>query len=305
MVRALVGRGWTVRPLVRDRRKARAVLESDESAWVQGDALDHGALAALLGGASAVVHCIGIRREFPPEVTFARLHPGATRALLDAAAEAGVRRFVHISALGTRPDAATPYHRSKYESERLVRESGLDWTILRPSLVHGPHGEFVRMARAWVLGRAPPWFFLPYFGRFERPGGGGLPRLVSAKVQPVHVDDVAHAVCACLERDESIGEVYPLAGPETLDWPGVLTAIRDAMPMGDKRKRPAAMPGALASAMARGAGAIGLGALLPFGPSEPIMATEDNTCALDKARAHLDFRPAAFVESVRAYGGGL
>jgi uncharacterized protein YbjT (DUF2867 family) len=307
--RALAASGHAVRALVRDRRKASANLTQERTEWIIGDALESPGVDELCAGADAVVHCIGIRREVRPHVTFDRMHPDATRRLIDAARNAGVRRFVHISALGTRPHAPSDYHRSKFESETLVRSSGLDWTILRPSLIHGPDGEFIQMIKGWVLGREAPWFFMPYFARIEAPpsGAGGLPlpRLVSAKVQPVFVGDVAAAVVAALASDDAIGEVYPLAGSETLDWPTLLAIVRDEMPLTERGKRALPLPGVVGVAMARAAEAVGLGALLPFGPSEPVMATEDNTCSTDKARRHLGLRPSAFLPTIREYAASI
>lgn len=304
VVRALVSRGHTVRALVRDRAKARETLPTQGVEWVLGDMDDAGALARLCNGAEAAVHCIGIRREFAPEVTFEKAHVQATRTLLDASKGAGVRRLIHVSALGTRPGAATKYHRTKYEAETLVRRSDLDWTIVRPSLIHGEDGEFMRMVKDWVLGRSAPYFVLPYFVRVEPPKGfPPVPGLVSAKVQPVHVDDVAGAIAAALESREAVGEVYPLAGSEILDWPTLLTTIRDALPLSDKSKKPAPLPGILGAAMAWKAELVGLGAALPFGPSEPIMATEESTASLDKVRQHLHLRPRAFSSSLREYAG--
>lgn len=303
--RALAESGRRVRCLVRDRDKAATALPKGAE-WVFGDIEDRGAMAELASGCAAVVHCIGIRREIPPSATFERAHPLATAATIEAARGAGVRRFIHISALGTRPNAATAYHRSKYEAEQLVRRSGLEWTILRPSLIHGPDGEFMKMARDWALGRAAPFFFLPYFARAVPPKGfPPIPKPESAKVQPVHVDDVAAAVIACLDRPASIGEVYPLAGQEVLDWPALLETIRDAVPFSEKKKPIVPLPGVLASAAARAAEAVGVGAALPFGPSEPIMATEDNTALMDKARQHLGLSARPFVASMRAYAAEI
>ncbi|HBS28630.1 MAG TPA: hypothetical protein DEB06_04065 [Phycisphaerales bacterium] len=311
MCRALIAGGRRVRALVRDRDKSRDALGGlgpDQGLTaVIGDVFNPSAVKRLLTGCDAVVHTIGIRRELPPEVTFARHHPGATRAVLDGARSAGVRRFVHISALGTRADAPSAYHRSKFESEGLVRASGLEWTILRPSLIHGPDGEFVRMVKGWVLGRSAPWFFIPYFARVEvsRSFPPRPPRLESALVQPVHVDDVAAAGVRALEMPEAVGEVYPLTGPESLDWPEVIGAIRDAMHLTDRRKRLLPMPGPVGFAVASVAGALGLGALLDFGPSEPLMATEDQMARTDKAGAHLGFRPRRFHDSLRAYAPSI
>lgn len=305
-VRALLDAGMHVRALVRDREKARVILPTQGVTWVQGDILDAGATAELVAGASGVVHCIGIRREVPPQVTFAHMHVHATRGLLEAAGRAGAARFIHISALGTRPDAVSAYHRSKFESERLVRSSGLSWTILRPSLIHGPDGEFMKMAKDWVLGRAAPWFILPYFVRIAPPSGfPPVPKLESASIQPVHVQDVAWAIVASLRNPASIGEVYPLGGSETLDWPTLLAAVRDALPITERWKKPAPLPGLVGFAMAKAAEFLGVGAALPFGPSEPLMAIEDNTCATDKASAHLGFRPRGFLGSMRAYAAQI
>ncbi len=306
-VRALVDRGWKVRALLRDPIKARRFLPSGPIDWVEGDVFDAASLQRFVRGCDALVHTIGIRREFPPEVTFQRMHPGATRRLLAAAAEGGVSRFIHISALGTRPEAPTAYHRSKHDSEALVRASGLEWTILRPSIIHGPDGEFMQMVKAWCLGRAQPFIFIPYFARLERREGSRLPMpaLASARLQPVSVDDVAQAVVASLENRRAIGEVYALTGPEALDWPTLLRAVRDALPLGDKHKPVVPIPAPFARAAAEFARILGLGALLPFGPSEPVMASEDNTAPLDKVAAHLALSTRPFTPTMRQYAAQI
>ncbi|MDX2116328.1 MAG: NAD(P)H-binding protein [Planctomycetota bacterium] len=306
VVAALTGQGCRVRALVRDREKARGALPEQGVEWVVGDGTDRGAVGELVAGSAAAVQCIGIRREFPPRTTFARQHVMTARVLTEAMRSAGVGRLVHVSALGTRPDAATKYHRSKFEAETIVRNSGLEWTILRPSLVHGADGEFMSMAKDWVLGRAAPWFVLPYFVRVEPPSGfPPAPKLVSAKVQPVHVDDVAQAVVASLRDARAVGEVYALGGPEAFDWPTLLTTIRDTLPITEKWKKPAPLPGVLGAAVATAAEAIGMGGALPFGPSEPIMATEDSVCAMDKAREHLGLRPRGFTSSLKQYAAQI
>lgn len=325
VVATLLDRGHTVRALVRDPEKAWGTLpSSDRVARIRGDVFDPRALASLLQGTDAVVHTIGIRREgggAAPGVTFERMHPRATQAVIDAmrlnaasrstggaGAKGSGGRIVHVSALGTRPDAPSDYWRTKYDAELIVRRSGFDWTIVRPSIIHGHDGEFVEMVRDWVLGRAAPRFFLPYFAKVEPPKMGlppTPPRLTSALVQPVHVDDVASAIVDALERDTSIGELYTLTGPDTVDWPTLLTTIRDAMPMGDKNKKPRPIPAPIGVCAARAAKALGLDAALPFGPSEPLMASEDSVASHEKARAHLGFTPRGFKRSVAQYSGQI
>ncbi|MEO1130086.1 MAG: NAD(P)H-binding protein [Planctomycetota bacterium] len=303
VVRALLGQGHAVRALVRDPAKASSVLPSDGVTRVVGDVFESAAVRDLVDGADAVVHTIGIRREVPPEITFARLHTEATRRVLDAAVGQGVRRWVQVSALGVRPGAPAAYYRSKYASEQLVRGSGLEWTILRPSLIHGHDGELIGMIRDWSLGRAAPRFFIPYFTRPEF-GEGSPPKpptLVSPMIAPVAVEDVAAMACAAIERSEAVGEIYPLAGPDEIDWPTLLSTVRDAIPLADERKKIIGVPAHAALGMAHAAGALGLSQALPFGTSEPVMAMEDSVASTVKAREHLGFEPRPFASTVAAY----
>ena len=304
VVRELLARGFRVRALARNAEKAWRVLPEDERLdIVEGDIFEPEARDRLVEGAGAVVHLIGIRREPGGGVTFERMHVDATARILEAAKAAGVTRFIQMSALGTRSGAPSRYHQTKLEGELLVRHSGLDWTILRPSIIHGPEGEFMEMARGWVTGEAAPKFFLPYF---EQPGKalderrlGETPR--ASFVQPVAVEDVAWAVGACLQRDETAGEVYPLGGPDAYTWPDLLTVIRDLLPDAKKSLKPVGVPAPVALGMAKAAGAIGAGRLLPFGPDDVLMATEDSVCSNVKAQKHLGFNPASFAGRVREY----
>lgn len=310
VVEALTSRGWTVRGLVRDVEKARTLLPTPRPlerspagrvVAVQGDVFDRKAVADLVAGADAVVHLIGIRREQTGGVTYQRLHVEATSRMLEAASGAGVRRYVHMSALGARADAPGEYHRTKHEAEQLVRASGLDWTILRPSIIHGPDGEFMQMARGWVTGEAPPYKFLPYFFSTDPDSGEAIP----GRLQPVHVDDVARALADAIENPAASGEIYPLGGPDAFDWPTMLVAVRDVIPGAKPKLKPLGLHGEFISTVAHAAKAIGLGQALPFGPDEPLMGVEDNTSSIAKARAHLGFNPRPFVTSLREYAGAI
>jgi len=289
LVATLLERGHRVRALARDRGKAARTLPIHRIELILGDVFDAQAMRDLTDGADALIHLIGIRREAPGGVTFQRLHVDATASALSAASEAGVRRYLHMSALGVRPDAVADYHRSKYEAECLVRDSSLAWTIFRPSVILGADGEFMEMARGWVRGQAMPKRFLPYFRKPPRRVQGQIihDETDSASLQPIDVEDVASAFASALERDEAIGEVYPLGGPDVMTWPQLLESIRDATPGAKPGIKPKGVPVNLARAAATFFGWLGLGQLLPFGPDEPIMASEENTCSQAKAQAHL------------------
>lgn len=306
IVRELLARGWHVRALARDRAKAASLPHDPRLHAVIGDPSDPTDLDALLAGASACVNAIGIIREAGGN-TFQRAHVETTRRIIDAARRAGVRRFVQVSALGVRDHGPTRYQQSKFAAEQLLRRSGLDWTILRPSLVHGPEGEFMRLAKGWATGSKPPYFFLPYFV------GGGPASDVPlaplkrdpASVQPIAVEDVARAVASALERSDAIGEVYNLVGPETLSWPELLAAVRDAVPGGRPDLDPRPIQSEHAAMAARVARLAGLGALLPFDDGMAIMGAEDSTACGAKARSDLGLDPAPFRAALAGYAARI
>ncbi|MBX3385762.1 MAG: NAD(P)H-binding protein [Phycisphaeraceae bacterium] len=320
VVRELVKRGHRVRALVRSLEKAYDALGTASELrkagieLVVGDVCDARVADELVGpcgGDGAVVHLVGIIREVrgvtrndPPQ-TFERMHVRATRTMVEAAQRAGVKRYVQMSALGSGPEGRTEYQRTKWEAERIVRQSGLEWTVVRPSLIHGPDGEFIRMLGDLASGEIAPWFFIPYFVRMEKddrvPAGGS--EFVPAKVQPVYVEDVAKAIGESLERAESIGEVYPLVGSEVLNWQELSEFIRDALPGTNKKMGTWFIPGEHAAVMARVAGKVGLGSLLPFDEGQARMATEDSTADGLKARADLGVEARPFRETVRSYAG--
>src|SRR5437762_13145867 len=158
----LTSRGYSVNALVNRRAvdDRGGVVRSVAGGLFDAEALEEG-----IGDCEAVIHLVGIIMERPGKgVTFQRIHFEGTQRVVDAAKRAGVRRYVHMSALGVRPDAISTYHKTKYRAEQYVRASGLDWTILRPSLIHGPKGEFMQMEAAWSRHKAPPFLFMPYFG---------------------------------------------------------------------------------------------------------------------------------------------
>lgn len=308
VVRELLRRGFAVRALARSMEKAKETLPFGEGAGridlTVGDATDGAAVSRLCAGAWGVVHLVGIRREFRGGTTFRRAHVESTQRVIEAARGAGARRLVHMSALGVRPNAPTEYHRTKHEAEMLVRESGAAWTILRPSLIHGPDGEFVRMVKAWATRSAPPYLFLPYFLRLAPNHGNMLEpfQVETPRVQPVAVTDVATAFAECLMRPETIGEVIALGGPEAMEWPRALETIRDAIPGTNRAIGPMGLPGPAGLAMAKGAAAVGMADALPFGPSEPVMASEDNVCSTVKAREMLGIEPRSLASAAREYG---
>lgn len=312
VVAELVRRGFAVRALVRDRAKARDVLPRGEIvAIVEGEALAEGVARELARGADACIHLIGIIREESGGQTFQRMHVQATRAVVDACAAGGPKRYLHMSALGVSPEGKSAYQKTKWEAEQIVRRSGsggaggdgLEWTIFRPSLIHGAQGEFVQMIKGLCSGQEPPYYFIPYFTRavVDQRVPMGTVTQTSARVSPVWVDDVARAFVEAISRPETVGEVYNLVGPDELTWPELLTALRDAIPGTNHTLQPWGIPGSRGIAVAKVARVLGLGGMLPFDEGQVHMAMEDSTAERSKVRAHLGLEPRAFAAALDEY----
>jgi len=257
VVRQLLAAGHIPCCLV--RKGSEQKLADREKVEVRlGDATRPETLAGALAGCDAVIHLIGIIREVPDQgVTFRQLHVEATRHVLAAAREQGVRRYLHMSSNGARPEGQTDYHRTKWEAEELVRASGLDWTIFRPSVIFGPGDGFINML-AKLVRRFP---VVPVIGDGEY------------RMTPVAVTDVAAGFVSALELPASIGQVYHCGGPETLTYNRILDAVGTAL--GKSGVTKLHQPVALVRPMI---------ALLEKSPSFPItsaqltMLLEGNTC---------------------------
>lgn len=213
ILRQLVAAGHTVRALVRPGSEGGVAIHKGVEIR-RGDVTDPASLDGALNGCQAVIHLVGIIRENPGKgVTFRRLHVEATRNMLTAAATQGVRRFVHMSANGTRANAESEYHRTKWQAEEAVRASGLDWTIFRPSLIFGPGGEFVTMLTGLVR-RLP---IVPVIG-------DGQYRLA-----PVAVADVAAGFVGALTHPEAVEKLYHCCGPAEYSYDEILDLVGAAL----------------------------------------------------------------------------
>lgn len=187
----------------RRRERARHVVLLPMADVVETTLATDAELDGLVSGCSAVINLVGVLHSrwgdpYGPE--FAAAHVALPQRLVDACRRTGVRRLVHVSALGVGDDASklpSMYLRSKADGEQVVRGSGLDWTVLRPSVVFGPDDRFLNVfARLMRLAPVMP------VARAE------------TRFQPVYVGDVAQAILNVLARGETFGKTYELAGPE-------------------------------------------------------------------------------------------
>jgi uncharacterized protein YbjT (DUF2867 family) len=200
----LAHRGWRI--IVASRHPDRALsLKVSGSVGqvvpVFADVRDDGSVATAVAGAHAVVNLVGILFERGKQ-RFDAVQNEAAGRVARAAAAAGATRFVQISAIGASADSPSAYARSKAAGEAAVRAAFPAAAIVRPSVIFGPEDGFFNLFAG--LARNAP--FLPLFG-------GGTSRF-----QPVYVQDVADAIVACLEGEETAGQTYELGGPRVYSF---------------------------------------------------------------------------------------
>ncbi len=211
IIQQLVAKNYAVRALV---RQADALDDFGGIETIIGDTTQPETLRDQLTGCDAVIHLVGIIREFTGRgVTFKRLHVDSTDHVLNATEEQGIKRYLQMSANGTRANAVTNYHQSKWEAEELVRQSNLDWTIFRPSLIFGPHDQFVNML-AQLIKTLP---IVPVMGNGQY------------QLQPVSIIDIAESFVTALDKPETAGKIYPCCGPQTFSYDQILDLIAQAL----------------------------------------------------------------------------
>lgn len=274
--RELLNRGHEIRLLVHKRGDGfEPGLEQ-----VEGDVTLPESFADRVRGCDATINLVGIIREFPGRgMTFERLHVAGTQNIIAAAKEAGVRRHLQMSALGTRPDAVSAYHRTKFRAEEIVRASGLDWTIFRPSIMFGPRDAFVNLLAGYI--RSYPAVPVIGDGRY--------------RLQPVSADDVARCFAMALELPETVGNTFELCGPDRLAYNEMLDVIGRAL--GKERVAKIHNPLPLMKLV------VPLLQGLPFFPltmDQLLMLVEENICD-GSWRETFRFEPARFAEGIAAY----
>lgn len=256
---ALLAEGHTVRCLVRhDTVALPAPAEK-----VRGDVRDPASLQAAMEGCEGVVHLVGIIEEKPAQgITFERMHTEATAHVVAAAQQAGLQRFLHMSANGARPDGVSRYQTTKWQAEEHVRHAGFaHWTIFRPSVIFGDpgpnHPEFcTQLARTLIR----PFPILPVFG-------DGL-----YAMQPIAVEEVAAAFAKAVTLPAAQAQTYAAVGLTRFSYLEILDRITRGMGLAPKPKLH--QPVWLVRPVVRTVGRLGL---LPITPDQFEMLLDGNT----------------------------
>ena len=203
VVHALRERDRPVRALVRDRSgKSATTLAAWGAELVQGDMTDRESLRRAVEGADVVVHLVAIRQG--REEQFRQIMEQGTRDLVAAAQEAGVRRFVLMSALGTSEETKdlVPYYHAKWVEEETVRGSGLEHVIFRPSFVFARDGGILPTFRK--LAKLTP--VTPIVGSGQQ------------RIQPIWIDDVGAYFAQSIDSAEAANHIFELGGPDVVSW---------------------------------------------------------------------------------------
>ncbi len=203
-----------VRGLSRSPERARQRLDLPNLEWVRAEVTEPSTLPNALKGAQAIVSAVqfeGYPVENPKRgLTFERVDFGGTVALLEAAKKVGVEQFVYVSGAAADENATHPGFRAKGKAERAIRESGLAYTIFRPSLVYGPEDKVMN-------GFAKLLKFSPAFGV---PGTG------RQKVQPVLVDDLAACVAMAISG-KGRNATFDVGGPELMTFDEMIRILME------------------------------------------------------------------------------
>ncbi len=213
LVRRLAAAGYGVRAAERDTDAALFLKPMGDVGQIvpwPADITKPDSVAAAVAGADAVVNLVGILYE-SGAATFRKIHEEGAANVAKAAAEAGVARLIHVSALGADANSPAKYARTKAAGEEAVKAAFPKATILRPSVVFGPEDDFFN--RFASMARLSP--VLPVMGGKDGP-----------KFQPVFVGDVADAILASLVENKAQGQVYELGGPAVYSFRQIMQLVK-------------------------------------------------------------------------------
>ena len=284
LVARLVAQGERPRCLVRDTQRAAAILPSEMAELVQGDTTLPASLEVAMLGVDTVVHAAFITADRKQSAGnhYEATNVQGTANVVQAAQSAGVKRMIEMSGLGTKSDKPGSYMQGRYLAEKVLKESGLDWTIIQPSVLFGKDAPFIK-GLSDLIRTAP---VVPLIG-----GGNTL-------FQPIYVEDVVTAVMKVLEDPvRTTGKTYTIGGPEYYTFTQIIDALLHAM---HKTRIKVYAPTPLV-----GIGAAAMEAVLPKPPltrAAMTLFSFDNTTDLNSVEREFGFKPLSFARYLEEQG---
>jgi uncharacterized protein YbjT (DUF2867 family) len=274
---ALIDAGHRVVALTRDAAGGEALgrrLTPAQAAQVEvrhGDVVAFGSLAPAFEGVDAVLHLVAIPRDWDGGASLRLVNTEGTRNVVAATREAGVRRFVHLGAMGVVDDPDLHYASSKAKATALVKDSGLDWTVLSPSLLFGPRDGFFNIVADLVR---------------ISPGITPITGLGTSRFQPLAIEDLARIVVRTFADDATIGGEYELGGPRYWTYREIVQEVVRGM---GKRRLLVPMPVPLIRLVAAAAEFVRVP--FPVATDQLRQLRLDNIGPIDGVRAGFGFDP--------------
>ncbi len=284
LVIRLAAQGERPRCLVREMNRAKRILPADKVELVQGATTSPASLGAAVQGVDTIVHAAFLTADRKQSTgnEYEKTNVQGTTHLIQAAKKAGVKRVVEIGGLGTRPDKPGSYMQGRYLAEKMLKESGLDWTIIQPSVLFGKNAPFIKGLVDLI--RTSP--VVPLIG------GGKI------MFQPIYVEDVVTVIIKVLEDPVSTAnKTYTIGGPAYYSFTQIIDALLQAT---HKQRIKVPAPTSLV-----GVGAAVMEAVLPKPPlTKAAMAlfTFDNTTDLRSVERDFGFTPTSFTTYLKEYG---
>lgn len=284
LVARLVAQGERPRCLVREMNRARRLLPADKVELVQGATTSPASLDAAVQGVDTIVHAAFLTADRKQSAgnSYEKTNVQGTANLIKAAKKAGVKRVIEMSGLGTRPDKPGSYMQGRYLAEKMLKESGLDWTIIQPSVVFGKNAPFIK-GLADLIRTSP---VIPLIG------GGKV------KFQPIWVEDVVTVIIRVLEDPlNTTNKTYTIGGPAYCSFTQMIDALLQAM---HKQRIKVPVPTPLVCA-----GAVVMEAVLPKPPltkAAMTLFTFDNTTDLKSVERDFGFTPMSFTTYMKEHG---
>ena len=284
LVTRLIAQGVRPRCLVRDIQKASNIFPIDKVELVQGATTVPATLAAAVEGIETIVHAAFMTadKKESPQNRYEETNVYGTANIIDAAKKAGVKRIIEISGLGTKSGKPGSYMQGRYLAEQMLIDSGLDWTIIRPSVLFGKDAPFIK-GLTELLRTSP---VVPLIG-----GGKTL-------FQPILVDDVVSVIIKVLDEPERTSKkIYTIGGPEYYSFSQIFDELLQAI---HQHKPKVYVPTPFV-----GIGAAVMEAVLPKPPlTKAAMAlfSFDNITDLDSVERNFGFHPQSFHDYLAANG---
>lgn len=274
----LLAKGQTVKCLARSKEAITSLAEKGVEV-ISGDITQAKTLRGGLVAGDIVIHLVGIIEE-KSDATFQSVHVEGTKNLVAEARQAGVRHFFYQSALGADLNSWSGYLRTKAEAEEIVKQSGLPFTIFRPSLIIGPWDGFTKKIME----------ILKYSPVIPVPGGG------LAKFQPLYIKDWMKCMERVLEAPDKYAGTFDIGGPEHLSYTDIVEKISKAL---GYRKPTFNIP--------MGFMQLSASILERFLPLPPVttdqlrLLEQDNICDLDSIERLFGFMPMKYADALQGF----